>query len=119
MGLPDFGQETGWGQVYMAAYKDADGDWLDGATDYQLHIPPDPPAEAFWSITLYDVTTQAGPHRRGPCPNSLNPGETPRRQRDRRSKERRSAFEGVGLEVGRDVASGVENAPDVEVVLVG
>ena len=53
------GQETGWGQVYMAAYKDADGDWLDGAVDYTLHIPPDPPAEAFWSLTLYDVTSRA------------------------------------------------------------
>ena len=53
------GQETGWGQVYMAAYKDADGDWLDGATNYTLHIPPDPPAEAFWSTTLYDVSTRA------------------------------------------------------------
>ena len=32
------GQETGWGQVYMAAYQDADGDWLDGAKDYVLHL---------------------------------------------------------------------------------
>ncbi len=53
------GQETGWGQVYMAAYKDADGDWLDGAKNYTLHIPPDPPAAEFWSLTLYDVSTRA------------------------------------------------------------
>lgn len=51
------GQETGWGQVYMAAYKDADGDWLDGA--YTLHVPANPPAEVFWSMTLYDVSTRA------------------------------------------------------------
>ena len=53
------GQETGWGQVYMASYKDADGDWLDGATNYTLHVPANPPAEAFWSMTLYDVSTRA------------------------------------------------------------
>jgi hypothetical protein len=53
------GQETGWGQVYMAAYKDGDGDWLDGGTDYVLNVPKDPPAEAFWSMTLYDVTSRA------------------------------------------------------------
>ncbi|MCK5483418.1 MAG: DUF1254 domain-containing protein, partial [Gemmatimonadetes bacterium] len=53
------GQETGFGQVYMAAYKDGDGDWLNGARNYTLHIPPDPPAEAFWSMTLYDVSTRA------------------------------------------------------------
>ncbi len=52
------GQETGWGQVYLSTYKDADGDWLDGGTDYVLHVPPDVPAETFWSITLYDVATR-------------------------------------------------------------
>ena len=53
------GQETGFGQVYMGANKDADGDWLDGATNYVLHMPANPPAKAFWSITLYDVSTRA------------------------------------------------------------
>ena len=52
------GQETGWGQVYMAAYKDGDGDWLDGKEDYILRLPPDVPAETFWSMTLYDVSTR-------------------------------------------------------------
>ena len=52
------GQETGWGQVYMAAYQDGDGDWLDGGENYVLHLPPDVPAEAFWSMTLYDVDTR-------------------------------------------------------------
>jgi hypothetical protein len=27
------GHETGEGQVYMAAYRDKDGDWLDGGTN--------------------------------------------------------------------------------------
>jgi hypothetical protein len=52
------GQDTGWGQVYMAAYKDGDGDWLDGATNYKLHVPAKPPAKAFWSMTLYDISTR-------------------------------------------------------------
>ena len=52
------GQRHGMGQVYMAAYKDKDGDWLDGGVNYVLHVPPDAPAEAFWSITLYDVDTR-------------------------------------------------------------
>jgi hypothetical protein len=53
------GQETGWGQVYMAAYKDADGNWLDGAQSYTIRIPANPPAKAFWAFTLYDVSTRA------------------------------------------------------------
>ncbi len=52
------GQKTGWGQVYMATYKDADGDWLDGGTNYVLRLPPDVPAEAFWSFTVYEVSTR-------------------------------------------------------------
>lgn len=52
------GQETGWGQVYMASYMDKDGDWLDGKQDYILRLPPNVPAETFWSITLYDVSTR-------------------------------------------------------------
>jgi hypothetical protein len=52
------GQKTGKGQIYMAAYKDSDGDWLDGGTNYTLNIPADAPAEAFWSLTVYDVDTR-------------------------------------------------------------
>jgi hypothetical protein len=52
------GQKTGKGQVYLAAYKDKDGDWLDGGTNYVLDVPANAPAEAFWSITLYDVDTR-------------------------------------------------------------
>lgn len=52
------GQTTGWGQIYLAAYKDADGDWLDGGTNYVLRVPADVPAADFWSMTLYDVDTR-------------------------------------------------------------
>ena len=52
------GQKTGKGQIYMATYKDADGDWLDGGTNYVLRLPPNVPAEAFWSITAYEVSTR-------------------------------------------------------------
>lgn len=52
------GQETGWGQVYMGTSKDSDGDWLDGAQNYVLRMPADPPAEAFWSMTIYDVSSR-------------------------------------------------------------
>ncbi|MCP4271262.1 MAG: DUF1254 domain-containing protein, partial [Gammaproteobacteria bacterium] len=29
-----------------------------GSKNYKLHIPPNPPAKQFWSITLYDVDTR-------------------------------------------------------------
>jgi hypothetical protein len=52
------GQKTGKGQVYMASYSDADGDWLDGGKNYVMHIPADVPAETFWSFTAYEVSTR-------------------------------------------------------------
>lgn len=52
------GQKTGKGQVYLAAYKDKDSDWLVGGRNYTLNVPADAPAEAFWSLTVYEVSTR-------------------------------------------------------------
>ncbi|MFC7956347.1 DUF1254 domain-containing protein [Rhodococcoides kroppenstedtii] len=39
-------------------YVDAEGDPLSGeAGPYEIHFPVAPPAEAFWSVTLYDAAT--------------------------------------------------------------
>ena len=43
----------GVGSIYLASYADKDGDWLDGAKSYTLHIPAKAPAEQFWSIAVY------------------------------------------------------------------
>jgi hypothetical protein len=51
-------QTPGLGQAYLGAYADADGEWLDGGKNYTLHIPADPPAKLFWSVTVYDVYTR-------------------------------------------------------------
>jgi hypothetical protein len=48
----------GVGSVYIAAYADKDGDWLEGGKSYTLHIPPNPPAEQFWSIAVYSWDTR-------------------------------------------------------------
>lgn len=42
--------------VYPTAYEDGDGRPLDGANSYVLHFEKDatPPANAFWSLTMYD-----------------------------------------------------------------
>ncbi|MQY30514.1 DUF1254 domain-containing protein [Nocardia aurantia] len=48
----------GVGQAYLSTYTDADGNWLDGGAAYVLHIPADPPATLFWSVTVYDASTR-------------------------------------------------------------
>jgi len=46
------------GQAYLGAYSDKDGHWLEGGSHYTLHIPSNPPAVNFWSITVYDAATR-------------------------------------------------------------
>jgi hypothetical protein len=52
------GRILGFGQVYLEASKDKDGNWLDGSNMYRMRVPADPPVVQFWSITLYDNTTR-------------------------------------------------------------
>jgi hypothetical protein len=48
----------GFGQAYLGGYRDKDGNSFDGGRSYHLHVPPNPPAKQFWSITLYNVDTR-------------------------------------------------------------
>jgi hypothetical protein len=45
----------GYEAAYPMTYTDADGDQLDGHNRYTLTLDQDPPVDAFWSITMYDV----------------------------------------------------------------
>jgi hypothetical protein len=51
-------QTPGEGQAYLGCYADSNGEWLDGAREYTLHVPADPPAKLFWSVTAYDAWTR-------------------------------------------------------------
>jgi hypothetical protein len=48
----------GFGQAYLGAYHDKEGHAFDGGESYHLHVPPNPPAKQFWSVTLYDIDTR-------------------------------------------------------------
>ena len=52
-------ETPGFGQRYIAAYQDKDGGLLDGGKSYRLHVPPNPPAKDFWSVTAYDEATRS------------------------------------------------------------
>jgi len=45
----------GYEAAYPMTYVDADGDQLDGGNRYTLTFDQDPPVQAFWSITMYDL----------------------------------------------------------------
>ena len=51
--------KAGPGGNYMQAFKDKDGNRLDGGKSYRLRVPANAPAEQFWSLTLYDAATRS------------------------------------------------------------
>ena len=49
----------GKGSTYALTYTDSAGNALDGSKAYKVHVPPNVPAESFWSFTLYDNQTRS------------------------------------------------------------
>jgi hypothetical protein len=53
MRIPDIGSQ------YLGALRDSDGEYFDGGKTYKVALPPNIPARAFWSLTLYDNQTRS------------------------------------------------------------
>ena len=51
--------QVGAGSAYAYTIHDANGDLLDGARTYRLHVDPDPPAKNFWAVDVYDTQTRS------------------------------------------------------------
>ena len=49
----------GKGSDYAIAYVDSGKQPFDGAKTYKLHLPPNPPANDFWAVTIYDSQTRS------------------------------------------------------------
>ncbi len=52
-------KHLGTGQFYLFVSRDRDGNPLDGASTYRLHVPANPPVNQYWSTVLYDFATHA------------------------------------------------------------
>jgi hypothetical protein len=50
---------VGAGSQYVMAFKDADGQRLDGSKSYRVHLPPNIPVKTFWSLVVYDNQTRS------------------------------------------------------------
>src|SRR5262245_24559063 len=51
---------AGKGAFYVIAFNDAGGEPLSGDASYEVTLPPDVPAELFWSLTLYEAENASG-----------------------------------------------------------
>lgn len=69
------------GAKYPSEWRDSDGNYLDGGSNYQLHLPPNVPAANFWSVTVYDSITASGLENGQPLP-SLNSMDKPTQNAD-------------------------------------
>jgi hypothetical protein len=62
----------GVGSQYAYTEQDADGNYLDGAKNYRLHIPANVPAKDFWSVVVYDPQTRSELQTSQPFPSKNN-----------------------------------------------
>src|SRR5262245_35906247 len=52
-------KNVGKGSQYLWTYRDAAGNYLDGAKTYRLHVLPNIPAKNFWSVVVYDSLSRS------------------------------------------------------------
>jgi hypothetical protein len=62
-------QIPGKGAKYMIAFTDSNETPLTGANSYRIRLPPDIPAELFWSVTLYEAENASGLDNGQPFPS--------------------------------------------------
>jgi len=49
----------GAGTAYLTTFRDSENRYLDGAKNYVLRVPANPPVARFWAISAYDPTTRS------------------------------------------------------------
>lgn len=52
-------KNVGLGSQYLWTPRDAEGEFLDGARAYRLHIPAEIPVKNFWSVVVYDAESRS------------------------------------------------------------
>ena len=62
-------KNVGQGSQYLWTYRDADGNFLDGAKTYRLHVLPNIPANNFWSVVVYDALSRSELQNGQPLPS--------------------------------------------------
>ena len=69
---------TGLGMQYIYTARDSEGNYLDGAKNYKLNLPANPPAKDVWSIVAYDPQTRSELQTPSqPLPSKKSRGDKP------------------------------------------
>jgi len=62
-------KNVGQGSQYLWTYRDREGNYLDGARNYRLHLAPQIPAKNFWSVVVYDALSRSELQNGQPLPS--------------------------------------------------
>jgi hypothetical protein len=62
-------KNVGQGSQYLWTYRDAAGEFLQGDGNYRLHVPPNVPANNFWSVVVYDAISRSELQNGQPLPS--------------------------------------------------
>ncbi len=62
----------GRGSQYALSYADTAANPFDGAKNYRMNVPANPPAKDFWSVVLYDPQTRSELQTPQPYPSKNN-----------------------------------------------
>ena len=68
-------KNVGAGSQYLWTYKDADGNFLDGAENYRLRAPAEVPINNVWSVVIYDALGRSELQNGQPLPSVSQYGE--------------------------------------------
>jgi hypothetical protein len=68
-------KNVGAGSQYLWTYKDADGNFLDGAESYRLRVPSEVPINNFWSVVIYDALSRSELQNGQPLPSVSQYGQ--------------------------------------------
>ena len=52
-------KKLGAATFYLSTFKDTDGQLLSGDKTYRLRVPPNPPVNQFWAVTVYSLDEAA------------------------------------------------------------
>jgi hypothetical protein len=97
---------VGAGAKYPFTFQDADGEFLAGERSYRLRLPPNPPAQLFWAVTIYSPVDGTMIDNGQPYPSINSMGKI-----ERNADESYDIYFGPELPAGKPASNWIKTNP--------